>query len=282
MDTTMEIDRTTESLLLSVNQKICNQCDTCIEVCPRDVIDKRKQSRFPVILKEKEKLCFHCGHCVAVCPTGALSHQASVIENSPEIKKELLPDSTQVEQLLKNRRSIRVFKQKAVETKKILSILDTARYAPTGANIQAVEWIIINNENTIRKIKSLMVEWMEKSIKEKHAFTELFEQFLNRIDKGEDPLLRKAPVVIIAKAGDTALCGPQDVDIALSHFEISALSKGLGTCWAGGLYFAMQDYAPLRKALEITESSYYAMLLGYPKFSFKRRPKRKKAKVIFI
>jgi nitroreductase/NAD-dependent dihydropyrimidine dehydrogenase PreA subunit len=278
----MEIDGTTESLLLFVNQEKCSQCDTCIEVCPNDIIDISKQSGYPVMLKEKESLCFHCGHCVAVCPTGALSHQTSAIEDCSEIKRELLPDSMQIEELLKNRRSVRVFKQKPVETEKILSILDIARYAPTGANIQAVEWIVINNEDKIRKIKSLMIEWVEKSIKEKHAFTELFERFLVRIDKGGDPLLRKAPVVIIAKAGDAALCGPQDVDIALSHFEISALSHGLGTCWAGGLYFAMQDYAPLREALEITESSYYAMLLGYPKFSYKRHPTRKKAKVVFL
>jgi nitroreductase/Pyruvate/2-oxoacid:ferredoxin oxidoreductase delta subunit len=278
----MEIDGTTESLLLFVNQENCSQCDTCIEVCPHVIIDTSKQSGYPVILKEKESLCLHCGHCVAACPTGALNHQASAIEDSSEIEKELLPDRVQVEELLKSRRSTRVFMQKPVERGKILSILDTVRYAPTGANIQAVEWIVINNENTIRKIRSLMVEWVEKSIKEKHAFTELFERSLVRINQGKDPLLRKAPVVIIAKAGDAALCGLQDVDIALSHFEISALSHGLGTCWAGSLYFAMQDYAPLREALEITESSYYAMLLGYPKFSFKRRPKRKKAKVTFI
>ncbi len=279
MKTTIEIIKTTESSLLSVNDAKCKKCGTCIEVCPDGIISMSEILERPVILKRDESSCIHCGHCAAICPAGSLNHQSSPLEESAMIQKKLLPKSEQLEHLLKSRRSIRVFKQKPVEKEKIFTIINTAIYAPTGCNSQAVEWIVINNKDTIKKVKDLVIEWMKNMLSAKHEFASEFEKILKKVEN-DDVILRNAPALVIAQAGQGALTGVQDVDIALSHFEITALAYGLGTCWAGLLTLALQDYKPLRKKLDLNGFSCYAMMLGYPKFSFRRQPKRKQAKII--
>ncbi len=281
MNNTIEMSKTTESSLLSVDDSKCIQCETCIEACPSGIISIDEKSATPVISEEMAALCLHCGHCVAICPTASLTHQSSPLEDSYEIQKALLPKTEQVDHLLKSRRSVRVFKQKPVAEETIRTILNTTRYAPTGRNSQAVEWIVINSGNTISKVKVLIIEWIKELIREKHPYSNVLAQHLEKAKTGADPMLRKAPVLIIAKAGENTMTGTQDVDIALAHLEITAMSHGLGTCWSGLMAFALQGYEPLRKELGLNDSSYYAMIMGYPKFSYKRLPKRKEAKIIF-
>ncbi|MCL2182758.1 MAG: 4Fe-4S binding protein [Chitinispirillia bacterium] len=50
-----------------VDQKKCDECGTCIGVCPQDAIILGKALR---ISSEK---CTSCGICVRICPFAALS-----------------------------------------------------------------------------------------------------------------------------------------------------------------------------------------------------------------
>lgn len=44
---------------------VCNQCGTCVDVCPTDALSVNK---FGVVMVDK-KLCSGCGVCVGICPT---------------------------------------------------------------------------------------------------------------------------------------------------------------------------------------------------------------------
>jgi ferredoxin len=52
--------------MTKVNTGKCDECGTCISVCPSDalVIDKR--------LEVSPEKCTSCGICIKVCPFGAL------------------------------------------------------------------------------------------------------------------------------------------------------------------------------------------------------------------
>ena len=54
-------------MMIDVNFKLCDECATCISVCPADAIllDDR--------IKVDEVRCISCGNCVSVCPMGALT-----------------------------------------------------------------------------------------------------------------------------------------------------------------------------------------------------------------
>jgi ferredoxin len=55
--------------MLDINLSICDQCATCISVCPSDALLLTEH------LEVDEKKCTSCGTCVNVCPFGALSIQ---------------------------------------------------------------------------------------------------------------------------------------------------------------------------------------------------------------
>lgn len=277
----LDLKGESETNFMKVDEESCTKCGFCVYECPRGIITIEESTGFPITIRDLEADCIDCGHCVAVCSSSSLSHRSSELSKSLEIKKELIPSGDQIEHLLKSRRSIRVFSSKAVEKEKILKLIDIARYAPTGVNTQAVEWIVINDLEKVNKIRSLIVEWMEKMIEIEHDFAPMMESMVNAVKQGYDPIFRNAPVIVIATTGDKSMTGEQDVDIALSHFEIAALGHNLGTCWAGMLVLAANGYEPLRNELQLNNSYFYSMMLGYSKMSYKRIPERKSAKVSF-
>jgi ferredoxin len=64
-------------MMIDVNFKLCDECATCISVCPVDaiILDGR--------IKVDEGKCISCGNCISVCPMGALTsdkHDASATQ----------------------------------------------------------------------------------------------------------------------------------------------------------------------------------------------------------
>jgi nitroreductase len=113
--------------------------------------------------------------------------------------------------LLKNRRSIRSYKQKPVEDEKLMRILDAARLAPSAANMQPLCFIIIKDEKTRQQLKK--------------AYDEIW--------------FYTAPLIICAcsipeKAwirGDGKNYADIDTAIAMDHLILAATAEGLATCW---------------------------------------------------
>jgi len=69
--------------------------------------------------------------------------------------------------------------------------------------------------------------------------------------------------------------------IALAQFELAAVARGIGTCWAGFLMRTAKVYPPLHAALGLPEghSVCGALMLGMPKYRYPRIPQRDGAKV---
>ena len=143
---------------------------------------------------------------------------------------------------IKTRRSIRNFKDKDVEDKKIRQIIDTARWAPSACNLQ--HWLFIS-------IK-------DKSIKEKIIINgEVQKQILN------------APVNI-AVFYDKSLstennANIQSVSAAIQNITLMAHSLGLGTNWVAGI----NKPNVIRNILNVPDryKILAIIMLGYPKKS---------------
>src|SRR5690606_15602120 len=115
---------------------------------------------YPTAAKEAAKFCIQCGHCVAVCPHGGISLDHLTPGNCPPVDRTLIPGPEQVEHLLRSRRSIRTFKRQRIDQEQILRLINIARYAPTGHNLQQVHWLIIKEPEEVAKLAGLVVDWM--------------------------------------------------------------------------------------------------------------------------
>ncbi len=146
---------------------------------------------------------------------------------------------------IKNRRTIRIFKQIPVEKQDILKIIDAARLAPTGANLQPLKYKIITKETTRREIfphikyAGYLPDW--------------------------NPSFEQCPTAFIAVLNDTDIKPAEksecDSGAAIMNMCLAATELGLGSCWLGSVNRAeIKKLLKLENNLDIT----YLLALGYP------------------
>lgn len=118
---------------------------------------------------------------------------------------------------IKERRSIRSFKEQDVKEEDIEMLIEAARWAPSAGNVQPWEFIIVRRHE------------LKKELAEA-AFGQAF--------------VEESPIVIVVCAdenrsfqgysvrGKTLYC-IQDTAAAIQNIHLTAHSLGLGTCWIG-------------------------------------------------
>ncbi|MFC2070794.1 nitroreductase family protein [Chloroflexota bacterium] len=268
--------------ILQIDTSICSQCGICAAVCPIGLIDFRKKD-YPEAGAAMESRCFRCGHCVVVCPSGCLIHRDIPAEQCTPIEKKLQITAAQGEQFLKSRRSIRVYRNKAVPRDVIKHIIEIARYAATGGNGQEVEWMVFDNQETLCQIEKLGLDWMRWTAEQEHSTVFNMADMIKLQEKSMKELLRGAPVLVVAHAADSIPIAAVDCVIALTYLELAAKSQGLGSCWAGLVDAMTSSFPPMQELLSLPpgQKAHGSVMLGYPKYHYTRIPLRKPPQIIW-
>lgn len=116
---------------------------------------------------------------------------------------------------IKQRQSIRRYKENLIPEEVLFRVVEAARLAPSGKNLQPWKFIIVKNQ----------------ALKKKLAEASFGQRFI-----------AKAPLVIVAcgfpdkcysHMGRYMKSWPVDVTIALEHLILQAQEENLGTCWIG-------------------------------------------------
>lgn len=162
----------------------------------------------------------------------------------------------QVIELIKNHRSIRKYKSKAIEEDKVKAIIEAAQSASTSNLIQAYTIIRIDDENSRKKIAKLAGE--QKYIEECPLFL-MFCADVSRhklaCDMNGKEMVQGYTENFITATVDTAL--------AAQNAMIAAESLGLGGVYIGGIRNNPEE---ISQTLNISENLYplFGMCLGYP------------------
>ena len=155
--------------------------------------------------------------------------------------------------IIRERRSVRQYRDQPIEEEKLKLILEAARLAPSASNYQPWNFYVVRDKE---KIKALA----EKMPLGTHLVINSF--------------IAQAPVVIVATAGPIDLLHKVasyivnkrwyyiDVAIALEHMVLTAWELGIGSCWIGWF-----DEKKVKKLLDIpaNEEIIDMLTLGYPK-----------------
>ncbi len=268
--------------LLTVDETKCKRDGLCVKDCPMVIIKLKEGEAVPEMVPGGEGICNGCGHCVAICPHDALEHARVPKQGSPLIRKELEIDEEQAVQFLRSRRSIRFFKDQPVEREKLQRLIEIGRYAPTGGNRQPIEWVVFTDPDRVKGIAVGTVAWMRKALeKAPQSVPPYFPLIIGAWDMGYNSVTWSAPALVVASAPKEAGTGLVDVTLALTYFELAAPKLGLGTCWAGVVWGAMQSSSAVREAAGVPEghTHYYPMMVGYPKPKYTRLPERNPPKI---
>ena len=271
---------------IKVDHEKCNHDGICVNICPSGVLHLSPDEQVPVAGPDFGNYCLSCGHCVGVCPTGALSLDWLGPDGCRVIEKDNTLSPVQAEQFLRSRRSIRRYKPRPVEREKIEKLLRIACYAPSAKNNQPWNWIIVEDAEKVRALAKLVVDWMRLVIEEQPQMAAQlsFTRVVASWEAGEERVCRGAPHIIVAHADKSFLMGAEDCALALSYLELYAPVIGLGACWGGYFYSAVNAYPPLKSALGLPDDhrAFGAVMVGYPKFRYQRMPERRQPRVHWI
>jgi nitroreductase/NAD-dependent dihydropyrimidine dehydrogenase PreA subunit len=264
--------------LFEVDPDKCIHDGLCQVVCPAKIIELIDAEDTPVPVPDADELCINCGHCMSVCPTGALTLNSMNPSNMPEINPNLMISPEQAEQLLRSRRSMRVYADRPVDRALLERLIAIADSGPSAANIRPVEWLVIHDTQEVKRLGGIIADWMRMMLKEhpEIAGPRHFDRHVEMWDNGVDRLLRGAPHVVLTHAPVSEIWGEVDSTIALTYLELAAYAFGLGACWAGYLKLTAAMYPPMLEALALPEGHHVvgAMMIGHPDLKYARVPDR--------
>jgi len=246
--------------------------------------------------------CFLCGHCVALCPSEAIVHHEMDMDNFKTIDPQLTFDTDKFIEFVRARRSHRSFEDKKVPREDLETLVDLCRYAPTGSNRQTVEIIVIQDEDKLKRLSNLTVDFYEQSIDQVEKAVKDLEEagqdvpadlryYHDRLglmramvmarSRGLDVVFHKAPAVMVFHSPIVTSTPKDDCVIAAHTVVMAAMTMGLGTCYIGLLEGAHKAYQPVRDELGLPQGHEVGSVLvvGYPKITFLRTVDRLPMKV---
>ena len=266
-----------------VDPNLCLHDGVCVANCPASLLGMLETPTGRLPTSEKGEYCLHCGHCVSVCRAGALALTSLARSELRDLQVERESSPEQIEQLLQSRRSIRRYRDQVVPRALIERALDSARFAPSGMNQQPVAWTVVEGHDRVRALAQAVRDLAADLIAQKHPVAKRlhFERFVREWDRGQDTILRNAPMLVIAHtpAGDPM--GQGAATIAMTYFQLAAMALDLGTCWAGYLQFALGFSPAVATLAGIPEGrqSNAATMVGYAKHDYVAIPPRKPLQV---
>jgi nitroreductase/NAD-dependent dihydropyrimidine dehydrogenase PreA subunit len=270
---------------LRIDSEKCERDGICVAECPARILTLPDEDSVPELIPGGEELCINCGHCVAVCPHAALSLHSMNSEQCPPIRKALLPGFEQIDHFLRARRSIRSFQARAVDREILLKLIDTARYAPSGHNLQPVHWLVIQDSDEVHRLAGIVANWMRWVIEHEPALAETMrlDVVVSLWESGIDRILRSAPHLAVAHGLAELRVTQSSCFIALAYLELAAFAHGLGACWAGYFAAAAASFGPMQDALSLPEGhcTVGAMMLGHPTYAYHRIPLRNEPRIVW-
>jgi NAD-dependent dihydropyrimidine dehydrogenase PreA subunit/nitroreductase len=277
--------------MIVIDQEKCNKCGLCTQICHEYCmrIDDN-------ILLIDYKYCSTCTQCIAVCPKEALSWD----DIKPlKYNKELLPGSDQLDELFKERRTIRDFKQERPGRDLLEEIVNYAIYSPAHSfNFRA---IIITDEIVINQIDEIIYKFSSRI----HRFLyrpKFFHKIVKILTPDREheylkakPKLEAAkergrnfktlpPAIIMIIADKRNPLTVESGQYALYSINLYAHTKGLGCRNLVGNQMFLNRAKSIRQTLGLKkfEKIVGTMAIGYPAVRFKYKVEGKKIDIAWI
>ena len=148
-------------------------------------------------------------------------------------------------ELILKRRTIRSFKPEQVTEELLNKLVNAGRLAPSGANLQPLEFIVVNNSELVNKV-----------------FPSL--KWAGYIAPAGNPPEGKRPtayVIVLINTEIRSQGGEVDAAAAIENMILAALEDGVGSCWLGAI-----DRDKLRTLFNIPQNYRVdsVLALGYP------------------
>ena len=261
---------------LIIDEDSCTACKQCMQVCIRDniVVDD-----FAV---ETGSNCFECGHCMAICKQKAItlkSYEGKEDRIQDYNPRELPVGYDDLLQFLKQRRSIRWFKNKKIDKETFDKLFEGAYYSPSAQNEQDVEFVVLDDK--LDEFMSLVYDIIKVEEDKFFRIKEFGDYLSDNSTKEFHPLLWEGKQLILTFSTDKT-----SAVIANTRLELLAYSLGLGGFYS--LFILKADEIDHDRLMEFfpdidkNKHMYSTFIIGYPKKRFRRTIPHKDIKVTYF
>jgi nitroreductase/NAD-dependent dihydropyrimidine dehydrogenase PreA subunit len=288
--------------LITIDAAKCTLCGECIPLCVRRILEEGENS----VRITDPGMCLYCGHCKAICPSDAFRFSEGNEQFLPVPDKKEIPAAAVFFRFLRRRRSLRSYQDRPVEKTKLKMLVEAGRYAPTGSNRQACEYVVVSGRKTLDRVCTLAIEdllqqgraiqeevdrhsRLKKPLPEelisRQTLPPVWERIARKWEEGVDQLLHHAPALVIIHMKKNLATTPEvDAAIASTQMVLLAETLGLGTCYIGFLIWAIESSAELKKLLGIRldHKALVSFTVGYPAVEFLRFVARNPAKANWV
>jgi nitroreductase len=150
-----------------------------------------------------------------------------------------------VYELILRRRTIRRFKQEPITKEQLTKIVNAGRMAPSAANLQPLEFILINDSELVPQVFATL-KWAG------------YIAPAGNPPQGKQPM---AYILVLINTEIRATGGEVDAAAAIENMILTALEEKIGSCWLGAI-----DRDKLRSIFEIPQEFKIDSVLafGYP------------------
>ena len=146
------------------------------------------------------------------------------------------------ENVVYKRRTIRRFKQEPISKDLLETLINYARVAPTGNNMQSIEYILIRDPK-VRETLFPMVKWAAS---------------LPRNERTPEEGRRPTGYIIVLVNTKVKKNADFDVGAAVENILLGAANHGLGACWMGSIdrnkireLFSIPDYYEIKHVISL-------------------------------
>lgn len=194
-------------------------------------------------------------------------------------------------QFIKERRSIRDFRQEMPKDEEILQLIEAAGYAPSPTNLQPWRFLIVKSETVKRQMAAAMEKRINSNLGQKND-PELLRDYCHYFNFFQNapvvvvPLYRPYPSFVYSYLSDDdreisdagKLLSIMSVSAATQNLLLAAHALGLGGCWMHGPLTAREE---LKEILVVREpwEILAVVPIGVPAVDPKA-PRRKKVGII--
>jgi nitroreductase/NAD-dependent dihydropyrimidine dehydrogenase PreA subunit len=254
----------------------CTGCGLCVEICHEHCVVLTDDT-----ISINYELCSTCTQCIAVCPQQAISWDGVLPVAYDETR---LPSPEQLDELFKERRTLRFFKGDKIDRPLLEEIVGYGIYAPT--NNYDLRAIVVDDEEIIGELDRILLKFVSRTyrvvFKPKIVFNLIrrMTPALQRKDKVkmESALERghafHRPPAIVFIVGDKRIAlSEASAQYALYNMIFYAQVKGIGSCLWGAAEIFLDRSKAVRERLGLQRHEHIlgAVGLGYPAVKFRNK-----------
>ncbi|MCZ6622670.1 MAG: nitroreductase family protein [Deltaproteobacteria bacterium] len=187
-------------------------------------------------------------------------------------------ESKQLLEIIRKRRSVRVYQTGKVTDEQLEIIFEAARWAPSGANTQPWEFVVTRDRNKMKRMREIFYsEWKRRKREDPVTYKGLTKYYVG--DASVVVLVCGDPrtmqvYLTTREPGDREKLFQASIANAVEHMMLVAASMNLGTVWVS----VREDVEPeLRELFNVPQPLrlLWVVPIGKGRFWPKAKPRRK-------